>query len=105
MAKMLCILRHWGVQLILAYSWARPAVLVAGKGRGECFYFLSFFTFILFPLSSLALSFVYSTIFFFSFLPLSERQHKMTQRVDTPLNPNTISQSNKQTKVIGVRGR
>ena len=33
-AKVSCILRHWGVQLILAYSWARPAILVAGKGRG-----------------------------------------------------------------------
>ena len=31
---MLCILHHWGVQLILAYSWARPAILVVGKGRG-----------------------------------------------------------------------
>ena len=33
-AKVLCILHHRGVQLILAYSWARPAILVAGKGRG-----------------------------------------------------------------------
>ena len=32
--KVLCILRHGGVQLISAYSWARPAILVAGKGRG-----------------------------------------------------------------------
>ena len=32
--KVLCILRHRGVQLILAYSWARPAILVAGKGIG-----------------------------------------------------------------------
>ena len=31
---MSCILHHWGVQLILAYSWARPAILAAGKGRG-----------------------------------------------------------------------
>ena len=31
---MLCIGRHRGVQLILAYSWARPALPVAGKGRG-----------------------------------------------------------------------
>ena len=30
-------LRHRGVQLILAYSWARPAILVAGKGRGVMF--------------------------------------------------------------------
>ena len=31
-----CILHHQGVQLILAYNWTRPAILVAGKGRGEC---------------------------------------------------------------------
>ena len=29
-AKVSCILCHRGVQLILAYSWARPAILVAG---------------------------------------------------------------------------
>ena len=34
---MSCILRHRGVQLIMAYSWAMPAILVAGKGGGECF--------------------------------------------------------------------
>ena len=33
-AKVSCILHHQGVQLILAYSWARPVVLAAGKGRG-----------------------------------------------------------------------
>ena len=38
--KVLCILCHRGVQLRLAYSWARPAVLAAGKGRG--FFFFSF---------------------------------------------------------------
>ena len=31
MAKVSCILRDRGVQLMLAYSWARPAILVAGK--------------------------------------------------------------------------
>ena len=36
-AKVLCILRHRGVQLILAYSWARPAILVAGKVKGNVF--------------------------------------------------------------------
>ena len=36
--KVSCILRHQGVQLILAYSWARPAILVAGKGRGGMFF-------------------------------------------------------------------
>ena len=34
---MLCILRHRGVQLILAYNWTRPASLVAGNGRGIFF--------------------------------------------------------------------
>ena len=33
-AKVSCILHHWDAQLIIAYSWARPAILVAGKGRG-----------------------------------------------------------------------
>ena len=33
-AKVSCILSYRGIQLILAYSWARPAILVAGKGRG-----------------------------------------------------------------------
>ena len=59
---MLCILRHQGVQLILAYSWARPAILVAGKVEGECFiFFVSslLFQFLFLPcpsLSSLLLS-------------------------------------------------
>ena len=53
MAKVSCILRHWCVQLILAYSWARPAILVAGKGRGESFY----------SVSSLSLSFISSTLY------------------------------------------
>ena len=39
-AKVSCILCHRGVQLILAYSWARPAILVAGKGREVMFLFL-----------------------------------------------------------------
>ena len=44
-AKVLCILHHWGVQLILAYSWARPAILVVGKGRGGMFLCLLFLHF------------------------------------------------------------
>ena len=44
-AKVLCILHHWGVQLILAYNWARPAILVVGKGRGGMFLFLLFLHF------------------------------------------------------------
>ena len=44
-AKVSCILHHRGVQLILAYSWARPAILVAGKGRWGIFLFLLFLHF------------------------------------------------------------
>ena len=44
-AKVSCFLCHWGVQLILAYSLARPAILVAGKGRGGMFLFLLFLHF------------------------------------------------------------
>ena len=71
-------LHHWGVQLILAYSWARPAILVVGKGRGGMFLFLlflhfhscsSFFPVPLFHLYSLS---------YISFLPFSGRRHKMT---------------------------
>ena len=65
MANVSCILRHQGVQLILAYSWARPAILVAGKGRGKMFYFFCSSTFIPVSLSSLSLS--------ISFLPFSLR--------------------------------
>ena len=80
MVKVSCILRHRGVQLILAYSWARLAILVAGKGRGECFYFFGFFTFIPVPPSSLSLSFISSTISSISFPPFSGRRHKMIHK-------------------------
>ena len=69
-----------GAQLILAYSWARPAILVAGKDRGGCFYFFCFFTFIPVPLSSLSLSFISCTISSIFFLPFSGRRHKMTHK-------------------------
>ena len=45
MAKMSSILRHQGLQLILAYSWARPAILVAGKGSEGMILFLLFLHF------------------------------------------------------------
>ena len=41
-AKVSCILSHQGIQLILGYSWASPAILVAGKGREGMFLFLQF---------------------------------------------------------------
>ena len=71
---------HRGFQLILAYSWARPAILIAGKGREGMFYFFCFFTFIPVPLSSLSLSFISSTISSVSFLPFSGRRHKLTYK-------------------------
>ena len=81
-AKVLCILHHRGVQLRLAYSWARPAIFVAGKVEGECFYFFCFYTFIPVYIFSLSLSFISSTgtIFSISFLPFSGRWHKMTHK-------------------------
>ena len=91
--KVSCNLRHWGVQEILAYSWARPAILVAGKGRGGISLFLLFLHF-------------HSCSFFFPCLPLSSPllsllslfsfflgdDTKWPTRVDVVLNPNTINQ-------------
>ena len=78
-AKVLCILHHWGVQLILAYSWARPAILVVGKGRGGMFLFLLFLHFhscsSFFPVPLFHL--LYSLFLSLS-PPISGRQHKMT---------------------------
>ena len=79
MAKVLCSLVTGGIQLILAYSWARPAILVAGMDRGGMFYFFCFFTFILVLLSCLSLSLISSTISFISLLPFSGRQHRTTR--------------------------
>ena len=41
MANVLCSLRHCGVKLILAYSWAGPGIFVSGKGRGGMFFISS----------------------------------------------------------------
>ena len=67
-AKVSCILRHHGVQLILAYRWAMPAIFVAGKGRGEKVFisFVSSLSFISFlPCPSLS-SPLLSLLSFFS---------------------------------------
>ena len=82
-AKVSCILCHWDVQLILAYNWARPAILVVGKGRGGMFLLLlflhfhscsSFFPVPLFHLLSL-------------FSLLLGDDTKWPTRVDVSLNP------------------
>ena len=44
-AKVSCSLRYWGVQLIMADSCARAAILVAGKSRCWTFLFLLFLHF------------------------------------------------------------
>ena len=85
-AKVSCILRHRGIQLILAYSWARPAILIAGKGRGGMFLFL-LFLFLLCPSLS---SFLLSLLSLFS-LSLGD-DTKWPTRVDVSFNPNTIDQ-------------
>ena len=82
---MSCILCDRGVQLILAYSWARPAILVASKGRGGMFLFLLFFSlsflFLFLPGSSLS-SLVLSL--------LSLSSLSLTTRVDVSLTPDAI---------------
>ena len=84
---MSCILHHWGAQMMLAYSWARPAILVAGKDRGGFFFISSVsslsFLFLFLPSPSLS-----------SLLSLSLGEDtKLPTRVEVSLNPNTINQS------------
>ena len=88
---MSCILRHQGVQLILAYSWARPAILVAGKGRWGIFLFLLFLHFhscSFLPCPSFSSSLL-SLLSLFS-LSLGD-DTKWRTRVDVSLHPNTIN--------------
>ena len=89
-----CVLRHRGAQLILAYSWARPAILVADKGKRGMFLFLLFLhfyscsSFFLVPLCHL---FYYIFCLFSPFLWKTSQND--TQEVDVSLNPNTSNQS------------
>ena len=97
-AKVLCILHHRGVQLILAYSWARPAIIVAGKGRGWMFLFFLFLLFhscfSFFPVPRFHL--FYSSTVSLSLFSLSlEDGTKWPTRADVSLNHNTINQSDR----------
>ena len=82
-AKVSCISRHRGVELRLADSWARAAILAADKDRGGMFLFLLFLHFA--PLFDL----IYY-LFYLSSPFLWEMTNKMPTRVDVLLNPNTI---------------
>ena len=79
-AKVSYSFRRRGVQLILAYIWARPAILVAGKGRGGMFLFLLFLHFhsssSFFPVP---LYYLFCHLFYL-FSSFSGRQHKMTHK-------------------------
>ena len=44
-AKVSCIFHHQCIQLILAYSWTEPAILVVDKGRGGTVLFILFHNF------------------------------------------------------------
>ena len=85
-----CTLSHRGVQLILAYIWARLAILVAAKGEGIVFISsvssLSFL-FLFLPCSCFS-SPLLSLLSLFS-LSLGD-DTKWPTRVDVLLNPNTI---------------
>ena len=85
------ILRHWGVQLILAYSWTRPAILVAGKGKGRGNFISSVFSlsFLFLFLTCPTLSSLLLSLLFLFFLSLGD-DTKWPTRVEGSLNSNTI---------------
>ena len=80
-AKVSSSVCHRVVQLILAYSWARPAVLAIGKGRGGMMLFNSvpslsvISLFLPYPSLSCSLLSLVSLL-----LPFSGRRHKMTHK-------------------------
>ena len=92
MAKVSYVLFHWVVQLILACSWARLTILVAGKGRGGMFLFLLFLYFhsCFFPVL------ISSTISSVSFLPFSGRWHKMTHKGWHVIKPEHNKKTNRK---------
>ena len=93
---MSCILRHRDVQLILAYSWTRPAILVAAKGRGGRFLFLLFLHFLSFSFSSVPLfHLLYHLLYLFSLFlwETTQNNHKgwrvVKPQLNQSINPST----------------
>ena len=76
--------------LILAYSWTRPAILVAGKGRGGMFLFLLFLHYhsysSFFPVPLFHLLYY----LFYIFSPFLWETTQNDPQGLTSLNPNTI---------------
>ena len=88
--KVSCIVRHRGVQLMLAYSWTRPAILVAGKGRRRMFLLLLFLHF--HSCSFLPCPSISSPLLSLFSLSLGD-DTKWPTRVDVSLIHNTINRS------------
>ena len=65
------ILLHWGVQLILAYSWTKPALLAASKDRGGMFLFLLFFHLLIFLFRTVPRFYLLYNLFYLSLFCLS----------------------------------
>ena len=88
-AKVSCILQHRGIQLILAYSWARPVISAAVKGREEMFFISSVSSLSFIFLSPLSVPLFHLLCYLFSLFSLSLGDNKRPSRVDVSLNTNT----------------
>ena len=78
----------------IAYSWARPAILVAGKGIWGMFLFLLILHFHSWPRSSLFLFHLLYYLFYL-FSPSLGDDTKWSTRTDVSLKPNTIKHGKK----------
>ena len=94
MAIVSCILRNRGVQLRLAFSLARPAILLAGKCRGGNVFISSVssfsFPFLFLPCPSLSSPLL--ALLSLYFLSLGD-DTKLPAGVDVSLNPSSINLS------------
>ena len=90
-ANVSCILRHRGVQLILAYCWTRPAILAAGKVEGVVLFllFLHFHSF-----SSFSPVPLFHLLYYLFSFSLGD-DTKWPTRIDVSLNTNTINRRSK----------